>query len=204
MFYRDGDHRHSRVGTVFQITRTGLTIFSLNMSRYTGILVLGGLYASWKTGELYNKARKTVQRADRAPTSKILELASSSATGLATIRGLGATTAYMEQMHNHIDDLSKARRYFWIANRWLGLQMSLIGIMFGVGTGALLLLSGSASSSPSLFAFALTFSMRFSSVVFKAINGFGAFETAAIAADAICAFQHLEPEDQGGIEAASD
>jgi len=184
--------------------RTELTLISLNVSWYTGFLVIGGLYASWTIGRLYNKARKIVQRADRAPTSKILGLATSTATGLATIRAFGSTAAYMEQMHNHVDDLSKARRYFWIANRWLGLQMSLVGIMFGVGTGASLLLSESATLNPSIFGFALTFSMRFSSVVFKAINGFGAFETAAITADAIAAFQYLETEDQGGIETASN
>ena len=82
--------------------------------------------------------------------------------------------------------------------------MSLLGIMFGVGTGALLLVSESVTLNPPMFGFALTFLMRFSSVVFKAINGFGAFETAAITADAIAAFQYLETEDQGGIETASN
>ncbi|KAH0125330.1 hypothetical protein KCU67_g17609, partial [Aureobasidium melanogenum] len=107
-------------------------------------------------------------------------------------------------MYNHVDDLSKARRYFWIANRWLGLQMSLIGIMFSFGTGVMLLCSRSAIVDPPLFGFALTFSMRFSSVVFKAVNGFGAFETSATAAGAISAFRYLETESQDGIEVASD
>ncbi|KAG9597773.1 ABC multidrug transporter-like protein, partial [Aureobasidium melanogenum] len=165
---------------------------------------LGGLYASFMVGRLYNKARKTVLRADREPTSKILGLVTSTMTGLATIRAFGATQAFMDQMHNNVDDLSKARRYFWIANRWLGLQMSLIGIMFSFGTGVMLLRSGSAIVDPPLFGFALTFSMRFSSVIFKAVNGFGAFETSATAASAISAFRYLEIEKQEGIEVASD
>lgn len=181
-----------------------LTFLSLHMSMYTGLMVIGGLYASFEVGRLYNKARKTVQRADRLPTSKMLGLVNATTTGLTTIRGFGATQAFMEQMHNHVDDLSKARRYFWIANRWLGLQMSLIGIMFSFGTGVVLLLSRSAIVDPSLFSFVLTFSMRFSSVVFKAVNGFGAFETSATAANAITAFRYLEPENPDGIDVASD
>lgn len=174
------------------------------MSLYTGLMVVGGLYASFQVGRLYNKARKTVQRADREPTSKILGLVNTTTTGLSTIRTFGAMEAFVNQMHKHVDDLSKARRYFWIANRWLGLQMSLIGIMFSFGTGVVLLHSGSAVISPPLFGFALTFSMRFSSVIFKAFNGFGAFETSANAAGAIAAFQDLETENQDGDDIASD
>lgn len=176
---------------------------SLNMSLYTSLMVIGGLYASFTIGKLYNKARKTVQRADREPTSKILGLVATTTTGLATIRAFGATQAFMDQMHIHVDDLSKARRYFWIANRWLGLQMSLIGIMFSFGTGVVLLHSGSAIVDPPLFGFALTFSMRFSSVIFKAVNGFGAFETSVNAAGAISAFQYLETENQDGVDVES-
>ncbi|KAI4752521.1 hypothetical protein E4T52_09391 [Aureobasidium sp. EXF-3400] len=181
-----------------------IIVVGLNMSLYTGLMVIGGLYASSMVGRLYNKARKTVQRADREPTSKILGLVTATTTGLATIRAFGAPQAFMDQMHNHVDDLSKARRYFWIANRWLGLQMSLIGIMFSFGTGVMLLRSRSAIVDPPLFGFALTFSMRFSSVIFKAVNGFGAFETSATAAGAISAFRYLEIEQQDGIEVASD
>ncbi|KAG9522592.1 ABC multidrug transporter-like protein, partial [Aureobasidium melanogenum] len=181
-----------------------IIVVGLNMSLYTGLMVIGGLYVSSMVGRLYNKARKTVQRADREPTSKILGLVTATTTGLATIRAFGAPQAFMNQMHNHVDDLSKARRYFWIANRWLGLQMSLIGIMFSFGTGVLLLRSRSAIVDPPLFGFALTFSMRFSSVIFKAVNGFGAFETSATAAGAISAFRYLEIEQQDGIEVASD
>ncbi|KAG9765069.1 ABC multidrug transporter-like protein, partial [Aureobasidium melanogenum] len=181
-----------------------IIVVGLNMSLYTGLMVIGGLYASSMVGRLYNKARKTVQRADREPASKILGLVTATTTGLATIRAFGAPQAFMDQMHNHVDDLSKARRYFWIANRWLGLQMSLIGIMFSFGTGVMLLHSRSAIVDPPLFGFALTFSMRFSSVIFKAVNGFGAFETSVTAAGAISAFRYLEIEQQDGIEVASD
>jgi ABC-type multidrug transport system fused ATPase/permease subunit len=167
-------------------------------------MVLAGLYASFQVGTLYNRARQTVQRADRQPTSRILGLVTSTTTGLSTIRAFGATAAFEERMHSCVDDLSKARRHFWIANRWLGLQMSLIGIMFSFGTGVVLLHSRPTATNAPLFGFALMFSMRFSSVMFKAVNGFGAFETAVVAANAISEFNFLETEDQNGIEFSDD
>ncbi|KAK5999325.1 hypothetical protein QM012_005600 [Aureobasidium pullulans] len=187
----------SEFSQCFMETMT-IIVIGLNMSLHTGLMVVGGLYGSFMVGRLYNKARQTVQRADREPTSKILGLVNDTSAGLATIRAFGATQRFVEEMQDHVDDLSKARRYFWIANRWLGLQMSLIGIMFSLGTGVVLLFSGSAIVDPPLFGFALTYSMRFSSVIFKAVNGFGAFETSATAAIAISAFQHLETENPNG------
>jgi ABC-type multidrug transport system fused ATPase/permease subunit len=174
------------------------------MSLYTSLMVAGGLYVSFMVGRIYNKARKTLQRADRQPPRKILRHVTAIMSGLSTIRAFGATQAFTEQMHKFVDDLSKARRHFWIANRWLGLQVSLVGIFFSFGSGMVLLRSGSTFVDASLFGFALTFSMRFSSVTFKAVNGFGEFETSAIAASAISAFKFLEIEKQNGIEPASD
>ncbi|CAD0111512.1 unnamed protein product [Aureobasidium uvarum] len=179
-------------------------VIGLNQSWYTGFIVFGGLCASSGVGRLYNRARVTVQRADRQPTSRLLGLAMTTTTGLSTIRAFGATSAFEEQMHSCVDDLSKARRHFWIANRWLGLQMSLIGIIFSFGTGVVLLHSRSAATDASLFGFALSFSMRFSSVIFKAVDGFGAFETSAVAASAISEFKYLKSEAQDGLQVTQD
>ncbi|KAI5274557.1 bile acid-transporting ATPase [Aureobasidium subglaciale] len=181
-----------------------IVIVGLNTSIYTGLMVVGGLYASFTVGNFYNKARKTIQRADRRPTSQMLDLVTTTTTGVSTIRAFGAQGMLTEQMHSHVDHLSGARRHFWMANRWLGLQMSLIGIVFSFMTGIVLLRSGSAVIDPPLFGFALTFSMRFSGVVFKAVNGLGAFEKSAISASAIATFQHLETEDQDGLDTPSD
>lgn len=107
-------------------------------------------------------------------------------------------------MHDHIDQLSKARRYFWIANRWLGLQISLIGIAFTMGTGIILLYSGHNLVDPALFGFVFTFSTKLSGICFKVVNSFGAFESSVAAAEKIIACANLEPEYQDGEDAPSD
>lgn len=150
-----------------------------------------------KVSQAYIKARTTVKRADSEPTAEILELFTSSSAGVSTIRAFGAVDQFIDQMHSRLDRLSTARRHFWIFNRWLGLQMSLIGILFTTGTG-MILLSSTSIIDASLVGFTLTFSLEFSQVLFKAVNNFGILETYMDAAGAVIAYSRLETEKQGG------
>ena len=151
----------------------------------------------------YIKARSTVKRADAGPTADILEHFTSSAAGVSTIRAFGAVDKSVEQMHRHVDRLSTARRHFWIFNRWLGLQMSFVGILFSTGTG-IILLSSESIIDTSLVGFSLTFSMGFSQAIFKAVNNFGILETYMDAAGGIIRYTELETEEQGGNEVTED
>lgn len=156
-----------------------------------------------QVGKSYLKARSTVKRADAGPTADILEHFTSSSAGVSTIRAFGAVENSIEQMHRYVDGLSSARRHFWIFNRWLGLQMALVGILFSTGTG-IILLSSKSIIHPSLVGFSLTFAMGFSDAIFKAVNNFGHLETAMNAAGAIIGYTELETENQGGIEVPKD
>lgn len=144
-----------------------------------------------------------VKRADGIPTADILEHFTSSMAGLSTIRAFGAVDRSIERMYQYADGLSKARRHFWIFNRWLGLQMSFIGILFSMGMG-IILLSSNSTIDTSLVGFSHTFSMGFSQAIFKAVNKFGHLETAMDAAGAITEYVELETEEQGGIEVPKD
>ena len=144
-----------------------------------------------------------MKRADAAPTADILQHFVTSVTGLSTLRAFGAIDRSIEIMHKHVDRLSTARRYFWIFNRWLGLQLSFIGILFTAGTGAILL-STPSIIDPSLVGFSLTFSMGFSKAIFKAIDKFATLESYMNSTAALIKFTELETEDQGGDEVAED
>lgn len=111
----------------------------------------------------------------------------------------------MEQMHHRLDKLSTVRRHFWIFNRWLGLQMSLAGILFTTGTGIILLSTRSKSMlDASLVGFALTFSMGFSKATFNAANSFGVLERYMGSASNIVAYSKLTTEQQDGSEVTAD
>ena len=152
---------------------------------------------------VYLKAIPTVRRADSVPTADILEHFTSSAAGISTIRAFGAVEEFIEKMHKHVDRLSTARRHFWIFNRWIGLQLSLSGILFTLGTGITLLMSRSVIDT-SLLGFSLTFSMGFSSAIFKAVDKFGALETFMDATGQVLEYTKLKTEDQGGNEVPED
>ena len=180
-----------------------LTHSRLYTSKYTAILTV--LLLSWclQVSRLYIKARSLVRRADAIPTADILEQFASTSAGLSTIRAFRAMDRSIDQMHRHIDRLSTARRHFWIFNRWLGLQMAFVGILFSTGTGAILLLSESVIDS-SLLGFSISFSMGFSKAIFSAVNEFGILETCMDSADTIIRYSEIEPEDQGGAEVSHD
>jgi ABC-type multidrug transport system fused ATPase/permease subunit len=170
---------------------------------YTGILTLTLLLWCAQISKRYIRARTTVKRGDAIPTADILEHFTTCATGVTTLRAFGASDRAIDIMHQHLDMLSTARRHFWIFNRWLGLQMSFIGILFSTGTG-IILLSTRSIVDTSLVGFALTFSMGFSRAIFKAVNNFGILERAMDATGSVIEYTELETEDQGGNDVAEN
>ncbi|KAE8329990.1 P-loop containing nucleoside triphosphate hydrolase protein [Aspergillus sergii] len=178
-----------------------IAVIGLYTSRNTTILTIGFLYAGLQVGRIYIKARSMVKRADAEPTAAILEHFATTSSGISTIRAFGAVGRFVDQMHHHLDRLSVARRYFWVFNRWLGLQMSLIGILFSTGMGVFLLFS---NTDPSLVGFSLSFSMGLSGALFKAVNAFGLLETYMDAAGTVTAYSELQIEDQRGADVPED
>jgi ABC-type multidrug transport system fused ATPase/permease subunit len=182
------------------MNRISLLIVSrLCTSKYISFLTATLLIFCARVSRSYVKARTTVRRADAEPTSAIFEHFGSSAAGISTIRAFGVVEETIDQMHQHVDRLSTARRHFWIFNRWLSLQTSLLGILFSTGTG-MILLSSKPFIDASLFGFSLTFSMGFSQAMNKATNHYGALETQMDAVGRVIEYTELETEGQGGIE----
>ncbi|KAJ5273160.1 P-loop containing nucleoside triphosphate hydrolase protein [Penicillium angulare] len=165
-------------------------------SIYTSILACILIYWCSTVAEGYVKARKLVKRGESEGNNEILEYFATSAAGASTIRAFGADR-FIDQMHHRIDNLTISQRHFWIFNRWLGLQMSLSGILFTTGAGIILLLSNSVTD-PSLMGFTLTFSMGLANACYTAVNNFGMLETYMNAASGVVSYSNLEPEPQGG------
>ncbi|RAH51920.1 P-loop containing nucleoside triphosphate hydrolase protein [Aspergillus piperis CBS 112811] len=184
------------------VQMTLIVCVGFNTSKYMSLLTLTLLYWCIKVSKLYIKARTTVKRADSEPTAAILEHFTSSAAGVMTIRAFGASDRLAAHMHGHIDRLSTARRHFFIFNRWLSLQMSLIGVIFSVGTGIILLSTSTADAF--LIGYCLSYSVQLSQAMFKAINNYGMLETYMNSAGNIIAYTELEPEKQGGREAPNN
>lgn len=170
---------------------------------YTGFLTMVLLLWCAQVGRDYLQARSTVKRADVKPSSDIVEHFESSVVGVSTLRAFGKVPDAEKEMHWHLDRLATARRHFWMFNRWIGLRMSLIGILFTAGTGVLLLSSKSVIDA-SLVGFSLTFSMGFSKWIHQSVDYFGIMESYMDAARAVLGYTELETEEQGGIAAPKD
>ncbi|KAJ5671236.1 hypothetical protein N7507_000363 [Penicillium longicatenatum] len=182
-----------------------VSFVGMNTSLYTSCLTLSLLYWCFQIAKRYNGARRPCKLGEAETNAEILEYYTTSASGVSTIRAFGVTDQFMDQMHRRIDNLSTVRRHFWIFNRWLGLQISLAGILFTTGTGIILLSTRSRSKmDASLMGFALTFSMGFSKATFNAANSFGMLERYMGSAGNIVAYSKLSTEPQGGIEVTAD
>lgn len=140
-----------------------------------------------------------MKRGESEGNAEILEYFTIAVDGVSTIRAFGVVDKFMDQMHSQVDKLSIARRHFWIFNRWLGLQMSLMGIILSTGTGFIFLSSTSVLDA-SLVGFSLTFSMGFAHATFTAVNNFGMLESYINAAVGIISYSKLQAEEQGGNE----
>ncbi|KAJ5152555.1 uncharacterized protein N7482_009033 [Penicillium canariense] len=171
----------------------------IQRSLFTGCLAASLLFWCFQISKGYVKARKPVKRGESDSNAEILEYFTTTAAGVSTIRAFGVVDNFMDQMHSRIDDLSIARRHFWIFNRWLSLQISLMGIILSAGIG-LVLLSSTTVFDASLVGFSLTFSMGFSHATFTAVNNFGMLESYMNAAIGIISYSKLKAEEQGGNE----
>ncbi|OKL62783.1 hypothetical protein UA08_01523 [Talaromyces atroroseus] len=180
------------------LVKLGIVIgIGLYSSKYTVLLTIAVLCWCVQVSSAYIRARTTVRHADSKPNADILEHFTASAAGVSTIRAFGVASMAIEKMHQHIDELSTARRHFWVFNRWLGLQMSFAGILFSLGTG-IILLSSSSTVEASSVGFALAFSTKFSKTIFNVVDKFGVLETHMDAAGALIGYSELENEQQDG------
>ncbi|KAJ6140244.1 hypothetical protein N7471_006730 [Penicillium samsonianum] len=171
----------------------------IHKSIFTSCLAATLLSWCWQVSKGYVKARKAVKRGESEGNAEILEYFTTAADGVSTIRAFGVVNKCMDQMHSQVDKLSIARRHFWVFNRWLGLQMSLMGIILSTGTGFILLSSKSVLGA-SLVGFSLTFSMGFAHATFTAVNNFGMLESYINAAVGIISYSKLQAEEQRGNE----
>ena len=173
----------------------------LSTSKYSIVMAAVLLVLCFRAGRTYLRARSPMKRADAAPTADMLEHFTSCAAGISTIRAFGASERAMDVMHGHVDRFTLARRYFWIFNRWIGLEISFIGIAFTLGTGVFLLLRNMDTGTAG---FALTFSTSLYRALFLMINKYGILETDMSAVGRVVRYTELETEDQGGTDAPKD
>ncbi|KGQ04126.1 ATP-dependent bile acid permease [Beauveria bassiana D1-5] len=175
----------------------------LYTSKYTSIATI--LLVAWcsKLVSRYKKASAMVRRTDGGPMADILEHVTSTSAGIATIRSFGASNTYIEAMQRYLDAESTAKRHFYIFSRWLTLQMSLLGIVFAMITGILLLTSESTNKVARV-GFSLTFVMSLSNMISTTFSKFGYLELYMSSISSVMQYTEHDIEDPSGNDVAAD
>ncbi|KAM3536178.1 hypothetical protein MY4038_000644 [Beauveria bassiana] len=170
---------------------------------YTSIATI--LLVAWcsKLVSRYKKASAMVRRTDGGPMADILEHVTSTSAGIATIRAFGASNTYIEAMQCYLDAESTAKRHFYIFSRWLTLQMSLLGIVFAMITGVLLLTSESTNKVARV-GFSLTFVMSLSNMISTTFSKFGYLELYMSSISSVMQYIEHDIEDPSGNDVAAD
>ncbi|KAM3462063.1 hypothetical protein MY5147_009871, partial [Beauveria neobassiana] len=163
------------------------------------------LLVAWcsKLVSRYKKASAMVRRTDGGPMADILEHVTSTSAGIATIRSFGASNTYIEAMQRYLDAESTAKRHFYIFSRWLTLQMSLLGIVFAMITGILLLTSESTNKVARV-GFSLTFVMSLSNMISTTFSKFGYLELYMSSISSVMQYTEHDIEDPSGNDVAAD
>ena len=144
---------------------------------------------------------REVKRLESTYKSPIFEQFGSILVGLGTIRAFDKAEAYTQKMFSKIDDHARAFWYLWLCNRWLMINLNIIGGFFATFVAAVIV--SQAGIDASLAGFALSFALQYSSAMIWTIRQYANVELAMNATERIVEYSKLPTEDQGGQEVSA-
>lgn len=130
----------------------------------------------------------------------ILEHVTSTSAGITTIRSFKAESQFIKEMSRYTDNDTLSHRYFWAFHDWVGLQLSLVGIVFTTFSCGFLLASGSVKNVAAV-GFLLTFFGKMHRAIFNVINQSGHLAQFMDNVSSVVAYTELETEKLEGEKA---
>ena len=154
------------------------------------LLLLCGYVTSW-----YLTGAREVKRLESVTKSPILEIFGTTLAGIGTIRAFDKTEDYIQQMFTRIDAHARATWHIWLFNRWVALQLNIIGSIFATAVAAFVAFSGIDAS---LAGFALGFALQYSSAIVWATRFYSQVDLSMNSIERVREYSHLPIEPQGG------
>ena len=139
---------------------------------------------------------REVKRLESNYKSPILEQFGSILVGLGTIRAFDKVEVYTQKMFSKIDDHARAFWFLWLCNRWLMINLNIIGAFFAIFVAGIIVLQTGIDAS--LAGFALSFALQYSNAMIWTIRQYASVELAMNATERIVEYSKLPTEDQGG------
>ncbi|CAF9906103.1 MAG: hypothetical protein HETSPECPRED_006056 [Heterodermia speciosa] len=144
---------------------------------------------------------REVKRLESNYKSPIFEQFGSILVGLGTIRAFDKAEVYTQKMFSRIDDHARAFWFLWLCNRWLMINLNIIGAFFAIFVAAIIVLQPGIDAS--LAGFALSFALQYSNAMIWTIRQYASVELAMNATERIVEYSKLPTEDQGGQQVSA-
>ena len=154
------------------------------------------VWVAW-LGVAYLQVARPMKRLESTAKSPIYEIFGSSLTGLTTIRAFDRVSSYHQAMHTKIDNFAKSSLNLNLFSRWLGWNMSIIGVIFTVIV-AIFVLTIRAKADAALAGFVLTFTMQFSSTILWTVRTYAELELEMNAVERVVEYAEMDTESSAG------
>ncbi|KDR83121.1 hypothetical protein GALMADRAFT_263529 [Galerina marginata CBS 339.88] len=143
-------------------------------------------------GNLYLRTQLSIKREMSNARSPLLAHFSAAIHGLVSIRAYGAQTAFRDESLKRIDFYSRTARTSWDVNRWIGLRMDALGVVFSSALAFYLVYSKKASAANT--GFLLNMAINFCSYIFWLIRIFNELEVESNSLERIQGYIDIEHE----------
>lgn len=144
---------------------------------------------------------REVKRLESTCKSPLFEQFGSILVGLSTIRAFDKAEVYKQKMFGKIDDHARAFWFLWLCNRWLMINLNIIGGFFAIFVAATIVLQ--AGIDASLAGFALSFALQYSSAMIWTIRQYASVELSMNATERIVEYSQIPTEYQGGQQVSA-
>lgn len=181
------------------LTVVGIVIAAVIVSPYiilTSVILFGicAYYALY-----FLAGAREAKRLESTAKSPIFEFFSSALQGVTTVRAFGKAQSYVDQMFLKLDTHAETMWYQWVANRWLGWRLCVIGALFASITAALVVSLRGVDAA--LGGFALAFTLSYTDAIIWCLRNYAMVELGMNATERIVEYTEIPIEDQGGADA---
>ena len=177
----------------------GINAAAIYISPYMFAIAIVALAANVHYAYVYLAGAREMKRLESNSRSPIFELFGAALSGVATVRAFGRSGEYTEKMFARIDTYAQRSFYMWLFNRWVSIRMALVGVVFTLVVGMLIVAIPAVDAS--MGGFALSFMLNYTGNVFWSLRRYANVELDMNSTERIVEYTNIETEDQGGNDA---
>jgi ABC-type multidrug transport system fused ATPase/permease subunit len=179
----------------------GICVAATLVSPYILPLALVLLAFAAVIGNKYMDGARPLKRIESNSKSPVFELFNAALAGMSTLRAFQKNQVYTDRMYKHLDDYDVVSVYIWLANRWMGFRMAMLGTLFTTCVGIIVIATPYVDAA--LAGFTLSFALDFASNLLFTLRNYANLELDMNAAERVIEYSNLPTESQIGDKPAA-